>query len=33
MLAGLPKAPSANNPIVNPDRAKKRQRYLGGAAA
>ena len=28
MLAGLPKAPSANNPIVNPDRAKKRQRYI-----
>ena len=22
MLAGLPKAPSANNPIVNPERAK-----------
>ena len=28
MLAGLPKAPSANNPIVNPDRATKRQRYI-----
>ena len=28
MLAGLPKAPSANNPIVNPDRAKTRQRYI-----
>lgn len=28
MLAGLPKAPSANNPIVNPDRAKIRQRYI-----
>ncbi len=28
MLAGLPKAPSANNPIVNPDRAVKRQRYV-----
>ncbi|MEO6896388.1 MAG: penicillin-binding protein 1A [Caldimonas sp.] len=28
MLAGLPKAPSANNPIVNPDRATTRQRYI-----
>ena len=28
MLAGLPKAPSANNPIVNPDRARSRQRYI-----
>jgi penicillin-binding protein 1A len=28
MLAGLPKAPSANNPIVNPERAKIRQRYI-----
>ena len=28
MLAGLPKAPSANNPIVNPDRATIRQRYI-----
>lgn len=28
MLAGLPKAPSANNPIVNPERAVKRQRYV-----
>ena len=28
MLAGLPKAPSANNPIVNPERAKQRQRYI-----
>ncbi len=28
MLAGLPKAPSANNPIVNPDRARTRQRYI-----
>ena len=28
MLAGLPKAPSANNPIVNPDRARQRQRYI-----
>ena len=28
MLAGLPKAPSANNPIVNPKRATSRQRYI-----
>src|SRR5471032_2099130 len=28
MLAGLPKAPSANNPIVNPERAIRRQRYV-----
>jgi penicillin-binding protein 1A len=28
MLAGLPKAPSAYNPVVNPDRAKLRQRYV-----
>ena len=28
MLAGLPKAPSANNPIVNPKRAISRQRYI-----
>ena len=28
MLAGLPKAPSANNPIVNPERANIRQRYI-----
>ena len=28
MLAGLPKAPSANNPIVNPDRAIRRQRHV-----
>src|SRR6476620_2778150 len=28
MLAGLPKAPSANNPIVNPERATQRQRYI-----
>ena len=28
MLAGLPKAPSANNPIVNPERATGRQRYI-----
>jgi len=28
MLAGLPKAPSANNPIVNPERAIARQRYI-----
>ncbi|MDO5687125.1 MAG: penicillin-binding protein 1A [Neisseria sp.] len=30
MLAGLPKAPSAFNPIVNPDRAKQRQLYILG---
>ncbi|MEA3120717.1 MAG: penicillin-binding protein [Paraburkholderia sp.] len=28
MLAGLPKAPSAYNPIVNPKRAKVRQQYI-----
>ncbi|WKB55201.1 penicillin-binding protein 1A [Eleftheria terrae] len=28
MLAGLPKAPAAYNPIVNPPRAKKRQQYI-----
>ncbi|RKP45708.1 penicillin-binding protein 1A [Pararobbsia silviterrae] len=28
MLAGLPKAPSAYNPIVNPERAKIRQAYI-----
>jgi len=28
MLAGLPKAPSANNPVANPDRAKVRQQYI-----
>ena len=28
MLAGLPKAPSAFNPIVNPKRAKSRQLYI-----
>jgi penicillin-binding protein 1A len=28
MLAGLPKAPSANNPVVNPRRAKARQQYI-----
>lgn len=28
MLAGLPKAPSAFNPIVNPKRAKIRQKYI-----
>ncbi len=28
MLAGLPKAPSAYNPIVNPKRAKIRQTYI-----
>ena len=28
MLAGLPKAPSAYNPVANPSRAKLRQRYV-----
>ncbi|MFT5589589.1 MAG: penicillin-binding protein 1A [Bradyrhizobium sp.] len=28
MLAGLPKAPSAYNPVVNPKRAKARQQYI-----
>ncbi len=28
MLAGLPKAPSAFNPVVNPDRARTRQLYI-----
>lgn len=28
MLAGLPKAPSAYNPVVNPERAKLRQQYI-----
>ncbi len=28
MLAGLPKAPSAYNPITNPQRARVRQRYI-----
>jgi len=30
MLAGLPKAPSAYNPVVNPRRAKIRQQYVLG---
>ncbi len=30
MLAGLPKAPSAYNPVVNPKRAKIRQQYILG---
>lgn len=30
MLAGLPKAPSAYNPVVNPTRAKSRQIYVLG---
>ncbi len=30
MLAGLPKAPSAYNPVVNPTRAQARQRYVLG---
>ena len=28
MLAGLPKAPSAYNPVVNPKRANARQQYI-----
>lgn len=28
MLAGLPKAPSANNPVANPVRARVRQQYI-----
>lgn len=28
ILAGLPKAPSAFNPIVNPERARQRQNYI-----
>ena len=28
MLAGLPKAPSAYNPVVNPARARQRQQYV-----
>jgi penicillin-binding protein 1A len=28
MLAGLPKAPSAYNPVINPKRAKARQQYI-----
>lgn len=28
MLAGLPKAPSANNPVANPRRARQRQSYI-----
>ena len=28
MLAGLPKAPSAYNPVVNPKRAALRQQYV-----
>ncbi|NBQ90646.1 MAG: penicillin-binding protein 1A [Betaproteobacteria bacterium] len=30
MLAGIPKAPSAYNPVANPKRAKARQRYIIG---
>jgi penicillin-binding protein 1A len=30
MLAGLPKAPSAYNPVVNPKRARIRQEYILG---
>lgn len=28
MLAGLPKAPARDNPVVNPQRARERQRYV-----
>src|SRR5262249_10495849 len=28
MLAGLPKAPSSFNPVINPKRAKQRQQYV-----
>ncbi|MEA3277319.1 MAG: penicillin-binding protein 1A [Pseudomonadota bacterium] len=28
MLAGVPKAPSANNPVSNPDRARSRRDYI-----
>ena len=28
MLAGLPKSPSANNPLTNPSRARARQQYI-----
>ncbi|MDR0479703.1 MAG: penicillin-binding protein 1A [Burkholderiaceae bacterium] len=28
MLAGLPKSPSGNNPLVNPERARARQLYI-----
>ena len=30
MLAGLPKAPSSNNPITNPERALERRNYILG---
>ena len=30
MLAGLPKAPSANNPLANPKRARSRQQWIIG---
>jgi penicillin-binding protein 1A len=30
MIAGLPKAPSANNPIANPERAKQRRDWILG---
>ncbi len=30
MIAGLPKAPSANNPVSNPDRALQRRNYILG---
>jgi len=30
MLAGLPKAPSANNPLIDPERARERRDYVLG---
>lgn len=30
MLAGLPKAPSANNPLIDPERARERRDYILG---
>jgi len=33
MLAGLPKAPSANNPVTNPNRALERRNYILGRMA
>ncbi len=30
MLAGIPKAPSSNNPVSNPDRAMERRNYILG---
>ena len=30
MIAGLPKAPSAYNPVVNPERAMERRNWIIG---